>query len=82
MSGAVLTTPEAAKRLRVGPHTIGRLVRSGQLQYKQIGNRYLFREEWLIEFLENPAKANTDPISPADRLRLRRHKEATKQARG
>jgi len=73
---SVLTLVEAAAYLRIDRNAVGRLIHSGQLRHKQIGNRYVFREEWLIEFLETEGKGETTPITARTRLALAARKEA------
>lgn len=68
--GKPMNSAEAAEYLRIDRHALGRLVRSGQLQHKRIGNRHVFREEWLIAFLERPDAARTKPLTGRTRLEL------------
>lgn len=75
---SALTIPEAAEYLRIDRNAVGRLVRSGQLRHKRIGNRIVFREEWLVEFLEDDQRAVTTPITARKRLELAARKEAVK----
>ncbi len=75
-TGRVLTTPEAAEYLRVDRHALGRLVKGGQLRCKQIGSKRVFREEWLIEFLERSEPGVTSTLPPATRLMLAAHNKS------
>lgn len=72
---AVLNTAQAAELLQVDRHTIGRLVRSGSLRAKRIGNRYVFRREWIDAFLEDDGFGVTAPLSGKKRLELMRYRE-------
>lgn len=67
---SALTLVEAAAYLRIDRNAIGHLVRTGQLRCKRIGNKYVFRREWLDEFLETEGPATTRPLSPRTRLEL------------
>lgn len=71
-----MTTPEAAKYLRIDRHALGRLVRSGQVQAKKIGNKWVFKREWLDEFLEQREPGVTKPLTGKRRLELLAHKGA------
>ena len=72
---SVLTLAEAAAYLRIDRNAVGHLVRTGQLRHKRIGNKYVFRREWLDEFLESEGRATTRPLTPRTRLALTRQKE-------
>lgn len=74
---SALTIPEAAEYLRIDRNAVGRLVRSGQLRHKRIGNRIVFREEWLVAFLEADGKGETQPITARKRLELAARKAAS-----
>lgn len=77
MTKPVMTTPEAAAYLRINRHALGRLVRSGQVKHKEIGNKWVFKKEWLDEFLEKKEKGVTKPLTGKRRLELMAHKAAS-----
>ena len=70
MTKPVMTTPEAAQYLRIDRHALGRLVRSGQVQHKKIGNKWVFKREWLDELLERKEPAVTKKLTGRERLEL------------
>lgn len=45
------TAFEVAERLRLKPETIRDYARNGRLQNIKLGRNYLFRPEWVDEFL-------------------------------
>lgn len=77
MTKPVMTTREAAKYLRIDRHALGRLVRSGQVQHKKIGNKWVFKREWLDEFLEKQEPGVTEPLTGKRRLELMAHRAAS-----
>lgn len=77
-SMTVLTTQQVANLLQVDRHVISRLVKSGQLKCKKVGNRHLFRLEWVAAFLEDDERAVTKPMSGKKRLELSGRKTAKK----
>ena len=45
------TIKEAAERLKVSPDTVGRLHKSGKLQYTQVGGRVRVSRNELLRFI-------------------------------
>ena len=49
----VFTSYEAAEYLRISYDYLLKLAREGEIDHKKKGNDYLFRRDWLNEWLEN-----------------------------
>lgn len=69
----VYTIPEVARILQVGRHKVERLIRSGQLRAKLLGNSYRITHANLRAFLESDEAAPTAPLTRQSRAALRGH---------
>lgn len=65
-----LTAEEAGKLLRVGRHTVYKLVKSGQLRCKTIGKRQIFARDELHRFVSQHDHIAPEPFTAAVRRRL------------
>jgi len=66
----VLTTNEGAKLLRMSPQKLRELADAGKLPAYHVGNRWRFRRQDLLDWVESQAQANlatkvndSDPLS-------------------
>jgi excisionase family DNA binding protein len=63
---ALFPEKEAARLLEISVSTLVRLRKSGAIKAKKIGNRWKYREDWLLEFLDkedNPCKTFSESES-------------------
>jgi excisionase family DNA binding protein len=54
----LLTTPEAARLLRVHRNTLDREREAGRVKYVRIGRRVFFTEDHLSDYLNNQSDTN------------------------
>jgi excisionase family DNA binding protein len=67
----VLNTSEGAKLLRMSPQKLRELADAGKLPAFHVGNRWRFRRQDLIDWVESQAQANlTTQASDSDSLSL------------
>lgn len=67
---AYLTAEEAGKLLRVGRHTVYKLVKAGELRCTTIGKRQIFTRDELHRFVSQHDHIAPEPMTPAVRRRL------------
>ena len=66
----LLTTEEVGTILNRSRQSVYNLIHAHQLRAKRIGREWMFREEWVNDFIDNEA-ARVPPMPVEDRRRLK-----------
>lgn len=66
----VYTVVEVSEILGIDRHKTGRLIKSGSLRAKKVGNAWRIRKEWLEDFMESDDHGVTTPLTGKKRLEL------------
>jgi excisionase family DNA binding protein len=60
MEKEMLSIKEVAAKLSVCDKTVRRLIKAGKIRSATVGRQYRLTEEWVLDFLTNNKKGNSD----------------------